>query len=122
VTIPTNLPNGVYNVRIVLNDAASSASNSRTLEVIPRIDSPIGLATVVAPGPPSHSVHQLTITGTRLAGSDIRLLIDGVNYLTGTNANPTQLVYTLQRLLSPGSHSIAVNIDGHLSRTVELEV
>src|SRR2546421_1745031 len=53
VTIPANLPNGVYNVRIVLNDTASSASNSRTLEVIPLVNSPIGLAVV-------GSVHQLT--------------------------------------------------------------
>jgi hypothetical protein len=115
VTIPTNLPNGVYNVRIVLNDAASSASNSRTLEVIPLVNSPIGLAVV-------GSAHQLTINGDRLAGADVRLVIDGVNYVSGKNTNPTQLVYTLGRLLSLGSHSVVVNVDGHLSRSIELEV
>jgi len=115
VTIPANLPNGVYTVRFVLNDAASSASNSRTLEVIPLVNSPIGL-TVVG------SVHQLTINGDRLAGADVRLVIDGVTYVTGPNTNPTQLVYKLSRLLSLGSHSIAVNVDGHLSRSIDLEV
>jgi Pvc16 N-terminal domain len=115
VVIPTNLPNGVYNVRIVLNDAATSASNSRTLEVIPLVNSPIGLALV-------GSVHQLTLNGARLAGTDVRLVIDGVNYQVGPNTNSTQLVYTLGRLLSLGSHSIAVNVDGHLSRSIDLEV
>ncbi len=115
VVIPTNLPNGVYNMRIVLNDAANSASNSRTLEVIPLLNSPIGLALVGA-------VHQLTLNGARLAGADVRLVIDGLEYLVGANANPTQLVYTLGRLLSLGSHRIAVNVDGHLSRSIELEV
>jgi len=115
VTIPANLPNGVYNVRIVLNDTASSASNSRTLEVIPLVNSPIGLAVV-------GSVHQLTINGDRLAGADVRLVIDGVNYQVGQNTNSTQLVYTLGRLLSLGLHSVAVNVDGHLSRSIDLEV
>lgn len=115
VAIPTSLPNGVYNVRIVLNDAASSASNSRTLEVIPLVSSPIGIAVV-------GSAHQLTINGNRLAGADVRLVIDGVIYVTGPNTNPTQLVHTLGRLLSVGSHSIAVNVDGHLSRSIDLEV
>jgi hypothetical protein len=115
VVIPTSLPNGVYSVRIVLGDAASSASNSRSLEVIPLVSSPIGIAVV-------GSVHQLTINGNRLAGTDIRLVIDGATYVTGPNANPTQLVYTLGRLLSVGSHSIAVNVDGHLSRSIDLEV
>jgi len=115
VTIPTNLSNGVYSVRIVLNDAASSASNSRTLEVIPLVSSPIGIAVV-------GSVHQLTLNGKRLAGADVRLVIDGVTYVTGPNTNPTQLVYTLRRLLSLGLHSVAVNVDGHLSRSIDLEV
>jgi uncharacterized protein DUF4255 len=115
VAIPTSLPNDVYTVRIVLSDAASSASNSRTLEVIPLVNSPIGLAVV-------NSVHQLTINGARLAGADVRLLIDAVEYLVGSNANPAQLVYTLGRLLSVGSHRVAVNVDGHLSRSIELEV
>ena len=119
VTIPKDLENGIYNVRLVLNDAVSSASNSRTLEVIPYVDSTIAVETVTVP---TGSVHRLTIQGARLKGNDVRLVIDGVSYQAGSNPTKNQLIYTLGRLLSAGSHSIAVNIDGHLSHSIELEV
>jgi Pvc16 N-terminal domain len=119
VAIPTTLLNGIYNVRIVLNDPGQSASNSRTLEVMPRLDSPIALAVVTVAG---NSVHQLTLNGARLNGSDVRLVIDGLTYQVGANANPAQVIYTLGRLLSAGSHSVAININGQLSRSVVLEV
>jgi hypothetical protein len=119
VTIPPILANGIYNVRIVLNDPASSVSNARTLEVMPRLDSLIGLAVVTDAGNP---VHLLTLNGARLNGGDVRLLLDGVTYQTGPNANPAQLVKTLGRLLSAGSYSVAVNVNGQTSRSVVLEV
>jgi Pvc16 N-terminal domain len=119
VTIPTTLLNGIYNVRIVLNDPAQSVSNARTLEVMPRLDSPIGLAVVTAA---RNAVHQLTLNGARLDGGDVRLLIDGSTYQAGANANAVQLVYTLGRLLSAGSHSVAVSVNGQLSRSVVLGV
>jgi hypothetical protein len=119
VTIPVNLANGLYNVRIVLNDPASSASNSRTLEVIPRLASPIGLAVVTVAG---NSVHQLTLNGARLNGSDVRLDLDGITYQVGANATATQLIFTLGRVLSAGAHSVAVNVNGQMSRSVALEV
>jgi hypothetical protein len=119
VTIPPTLANGIYNVRIVLNDPPSSVSNLRTLEVMPRLDGLIGLAVVTDAGNP---VHLLTLNGARLNGSDVRLLLDGVTYQTGPNANPAQLVKTLGRLLSAGSHSVAVNVNGQASRSVALEV
>ena len=119
VTIPTTLLNGIYNVRLVLNDAASSASNARTLEVLPHLARPIGLAVVTVSG---NTVHQLTLNGSRLNGSDVRILIDEVTYLVGANANATQVVYTLGRLLSAGPHSVAINVNGHTSRSVGLEV
>lgn len=114
VTLPTTLPNGIYTVRIVLNDGSSSASNGRALEVIPLLNS-IGLTI-------NGGVHQLSLNGARLAGSDVRLVIDEVSYQTGANANANQLPYTLGRLLSPGAHTVAVNVDGHLSHTIDLEV
>jgi hypothetical protein len=119
VVIPTTLLNGIYNVRIVLNDPAQSVSNSRTLEVMPRLDSPVGLAVVTVAG---SSVHQLTLNGARLNGSDVRLVIDGITHQVGAHTNPVQLVYTLGRLLSAGSHSVAVNVNGQTSRSVTLGV
>jgi hypothetical protein len=119
ITIPTTLANGIYNVRIVLSAPGRNASNSRTLEVIPRVASPIGLAVVTVSG---NQVHRLTLNGARLNGADVRLLIDGVGYQAGANANANQLVYTLGRLLSAGSHSVAVNIDGSMSHSIDLEV
>jgi hypothetical protein len=119
VTVPTTLANGIYNIRIVLSGPGRNASNSRTLEVIPRLDSPIGVAVVTVSG---KQVHRLTLKGARLKGSDVRLLIDGVGYQAGANTNATQLVYTLGRLLSAGPHSAAVNVDGSLSHVVNVEV
>jgi len=119
VTMPATLANGIYNVRIVLNNPASSVSNPRTLEVMPCLDSPIALAIVTVSG---NAVHQLTMNGARLNGSDVRLVLDGVTYQVGANANATQLVYTLGRLLSAGSHRVAINVNGQTSRNVVLEV
>jgi Pvc16 N-terminal domain len=119
VTIPTGLANGVYRVRLVLGDAPSSATNSRTLEVIPRLDSPVGVSTVVVNG---DNVHRLTINGARLNGSDVRAVLDGAIYQTGANANAAQFVLTLGRLLNSGTHRIALNVNGQLSRTITFEI
>src|SRR5262249_31950941 len=101
------------------NDAGNSATNSRTLEVIPRVDTPIGLATTTVNG---KTVHRLTINGARINGGDVRVILDGATFQTGGNANASQLIVTLGRLLDAGKHRVAVNVDGHLSRTVTLEV
>ena len=119
VAIPTGLANGIYNVRIVLNDVNFSASNSRTLEVIPRLDTPIGVLGVNVGG---NIVHRLTLNGARLNGGDVRLVIDGVTYQTGPNANAAQIVFTLGRQLTNGSHNVAVMTDGHSSHTVSLVI
>jgi hypothetical protein len=119
VNIPTGLANGVYDVRIVLNDAASSVSNPRTLEVIPRLDSPVGVAVVAEA---TGDVHRLTLNGARLNGADVRLVIDGATYQVGANGAAGQIVYTLGRLLAAGRHTVAVNVDGHLSRMLEFVV
>lgn len=119
VTIPTGLANGVYRVRLVLGDAQNSATNSRTLEVIPRLDSPVGVSTTVVEG---DNVHELTMDGARLNGSDVRAVLDGATYPRGANANPTQFVLTLGRLLNAGTHRIALNVNGQVSRTITFEI
>jgi hypothetical protein len=118
VTIPPGLANGIYNVRVVLNDAAASVSNARTLAVIPLLGSPIGLAAVTVSG---NQVHQLTLNGARLNGADVRVLIDGAAYATGANSNAAQLVFTLGRLLSSGPHNVGVSVDGSASHLVVLQ-
>jgi hypothetical protein len=138
VTLPPNptnassgLSNGIYKVRLVLSDPNASASNSRTLEVIPEIDSVAALPVPAPSGVPSgNSVHQITVNGARLNGADVRLLIDGVMYASGdptqpnpnANANPTQLIRTLGRLLTSGTHAVAVNVDGSMSHIIDLVV
>jgi hypothetical protein len=117
ITIPPGLPNGIYSVRIVLADAAQSASNSRTFEVIPRIDS-----TMVAAASPPGASTILTVNGARLDGSGIRLLLDGVTFLAPPNSDGAQLVYTFNRIIRPGTHALAVTIDGHMSHTVQLKI
>jgi hypothetical protein len=119
VTLPATLVNGIYNIRMVLNDANSSASNSRTLQVIPRVDPPIGVAVVVVAG---NQVHRLTLNGARLDGADVRLVLDGVFHSAGKNTNATRIVFDLGRLLSAGAHTVAVMVDGQTSHTVDFGV
>jgi hypothetical protein len=139
LTLPPNstngassgLSNGIYKVRLVLSDPNASASNSRTLEVIPEIDSVAALPVPAPSGVPSgNSVHQITVNGARLNGADVRLLIDGISYASGdptqpnpnANANPVQLMRTLGRLLTSGTHTVAVNVDGSMSHIIDLVV
>jgi hypothetical protein len=124
VTILAGLANGEYSVRLVLNDAASSASNARTLIILPLISN-VTVALVPASSLPvlGEDVHELTLTGTRLDGADVRLIIDGVVHQVG-GAQPAaaSLVYRLGRQLSHGVHTVAANVDGFTSRSVELVV
>ena len=119
ITIPSNLQNGIYQVRIVLGGPDTNVSNARTLEVIPLLKSPIGLAVTTIAG---NQVHQLTFNGARLNGTDIRVVIDGISYQANANTNATQLIFTLGRLLDSGPHSIAVVVDGSRSHDVALGV
>jgi hypothetical protein len=121
VALPPTLANGLYNVRVLLNDAVTSASNARILEVVPRLDTPIGLAVVTVS---NNQVHQLTLKGARLNGSDVRVIIDGINHLVDPSAitDASQLIFTLKRLLPAGPHSIAVSVNGQMSHRVTLQV
>ena len=116
VQIPPTLANGRYDVRVVLGDAASSATNARTLQVVPRID------TVAATS--NQHVHTLTIDGARFDGVDVRLSLDGVRYSVPAPSlpDPSHIVFTLGRLLDPGAHELAIDVDGNISRPVSLEV
>ena len=83
----------------------------------------VTIASVPAARPPLGSdVHELTLDGARLAGNDLRLLIDGISYQVGANGDPAQLIYRLGRKLSAGSHSIAVGVGGQRSRAVDVMV
>jgi hypothetical protein len=115
VKIPATLANGLYNVRLVRSD--TSATNSRVLEVIPRVDQATATVTGAV-----QQVTQITVDGARLKGDDVRLILDGVTYQTGANGNAAQLVFTLGRLLNAGAHRLALNVDGHQSHTIDLEV
>jgi len=119
ITIPSTLQNGLYQVRVVLGGPGNSVTNARTLEVIPLVISPIGL-TVVSVA--ANQVHRMTLSGARLNGSDVRLLIDGTPYAAGSNNNATQLVFTLGRLLDAGQHTVAVVVNGSRSHDIALGV
>jgi hypothetical protein len=115
ITVPSGLSNGIYQLRVVLGDASRSVSNSRTLEIIPRIDS-----ILLTPSSPPSS-QTLTVNGARLNGTDIRLTVDGITYRAAPNADPAQLVYTFARTIDTGSHQLRLSIDGHVSHSVDLE-
>ncbi|HVN06231.1 MAG TPA: Pvc16 family protein [Bryobacteraceae bacterium] len=114
LTIPAGLANGIYSLRMVLNDAQHSVTNSRTLEIIPRIDT-----AVLTPGSPPAA--NLAIGGARLNGSDIRIVVDDVEHVAAPNSNAASLNYTFARPLAPGSHTLSVSIDGQASHTLDLE-
>jgi hypothetical protein len=67
-------------------------------------------------------VHQLKLTGARLKGADVRLVLDGATYVAGENTHDTDFAYTLGRLLEAGPHRLALNINGQVSRTIDFEV
>ncbi len=119
VAVPAGLPNGIYQVRLVLGDVPHSATNARSLQVIPLVATPIGVANVVVAG---KHVHRLTLNGKRLKGADVRLTIDDIVYQTGANANDAQLIFTLGKLLDPGTHTVSANVDGQSSRTIQFGV
>jgi hypothetical protein len=119
IVLPTNLQNGLYQVRIVLADPANSVSNARTLEVIPLLNPPVGLAVITVSG---QQVHQLTLNGARLKGTDIRIVLDGIAHQAPANANAAKIVFALGRRIDSGQHIISVVIDGSRSHDVPLEV
>ena len=102
VVIPASLANGLYNVRLAL------AGGSISIPAIVTVN--------------ARQVHRLTLNGARLAGSDVRLLIDGGTFEMGSNANATTIVYTMGRLLNAGTHEIAAQVDGQRSHSVEMVV
>src|SRR5262249_49572965 len=60
VGIPADLPNGVYDVRVELT--GGSASNARSLEIVPLVRTPVNVAVILPGSPPSlnRPVHELT--------------------------------------------------------------
>ena len=66
--------------------------------------------------------HRLDITGSRLNGSQITLIVDGVPYQASANASFSALSFTFQRLLASGNHKVAVDVDGSRSHDTPLVV
>jgi hypothetical protein len=114
--IPATLANGSYQVRVVLADAAASLSNPRALQVVPRLDADPAVGAVGA------DKHRLDLSGARLDGAELRVVVDGVGHHAPANPSPTGLSITLGRLLAAGRHTVLVEVDGQRSRTVAFTV
>lgn len=121
VAVPAGLANGAYEVRVVLGDADNSLSNPRPLQVLPRLDAGPAVS-VVTDGP--ERKHRLELTGARLDGSEIRIVLDGVAYeaLENADPDPEALSFRFNRLLGTGRHTVAVDVDGRRSRAVAFTV
>ena len=59
--------------------------------------------------------HRLDLTGSRLNGAQITLIVDGIPYQAAANASFAALSFTFQRLLTSGNHKVAVDVDGSRS-------
>ena len=90
-------------------------SNGRTLEVIPSIDA--GPTVTVVAGK-----HRLDMTGSRLNGAQITLIVDGIPYSAPANGSFSALSFTFQRLLPVGAHTVAVDVDGSRSHETPFTV
>jgi hypothetical protein len=66
--------------------------------------------------------HRLDLTGARLDGAEIDVVVDGVTYEVPANADPAALSVSFGRLLAAGTHSVLVQVDGQRSRSVALTV
>ncbi|MDF2757671.1 MAG: hypothetical protein K0S99_303 [Thermomicrobiales bacterium] len=119
--IPTTLTNGNYEVRLQTGPPAASLSNPRPLEILPRLNAPPTVKKVTVAG---KQVHRLQLTGARLSGGDVRLIIDDVPYAfkATDSVSATALTMTLGRVLDPGTHRLAVTVDGHLGRAIDLVI
>ncbi len=117
--IPPALVNGLYDVVLVLNDGPHSATNVRQLEIAPLVQLPVVLSTTVVA---AKTVSVATLNGQRLNGAALTLVLDGVSYEAGPNANASQLVYTFGRVLDAGTHTAALSVDGHTSNAVTFDV
>jgi hypothetical protein len=119
ITIPGTLANGLYQVRVVLRGPANSVSNPRTLEVIPLLSPAVTLTVESVAG---KQVHRLAMSGARLNGGDVRVVLDGVNHSAGANGSATSLTFTLGRLLDAGLHTVGIMVDGSTSHLVTFNV
>jgi hypothetical protein len=111
------MANGLHDVRVELSDG--SLSNTRSVQVIPLLNGTAGYAANSSYDPVT---RQLTLHGDRLAGGDVRLDVDGRQYAVGPNASVGTLLHTFAAPLIQGDHRVAVMVDGHRSREIQLEV
>ncbi len=114
----TGIPNGIYDLR--LRRADNSLTNQRQVEVLPRLNASSGYGTASSGYVSATGV--LTLNGARLDGNNVVLVVDGIDRVLGKITNGAQIKYTFRVPLSPGSHVIALNVDGHLARPIPLAV
>ncbi len=112
IALPGTLANGAYTVRVVRTDG--TATNGRPLSVIPLLAT--AAATVIHPG--AVDVHRLDLSGARLNGTSVHVVVDGVDYAAPANASATALSYTFARKLDPGPHAVQVTVDGAASHEI----
>jgi hypothetical protein len=107
--IPTALTtNGSHLVVLTLN---GQRSNARVVEVLPLI------ATEKVTTNPAPLSTTITLTGERLNGQDVSVLVGGLLIRVGANSNPTQLVATVERALA-ATTPISATVDGVVSNTI----
>lgn len=111
--VPPDLTNSTYSVQVRL--AGGDLSNARTLVVLPRIDAAPTVTDVAGK-------HRISLTGARLAGTEIAVIVDGVSYAAAANANAAALTFTFGRLLPSVDHTVAVVVDGVRSRATPFTV
>jgi hypothetical protein len=109
-------PNGRYELRARL--ASGALTGPRAFVVAPLVR-PGG-----APGGSGYDPGQrrLTVRGLRLDGHDVRLRLDGAEYLLGEHTDAQAVSRQFARPLPPGGHVVEVVIDGIRSDTVQVTV
>ncbi len=97
--------------KLVVLTLDGQRSNARVFEVLPLITA---VAITTNPAPLSTTV---SVTGERLNGQDVSVVIGGLAIRVGANASATTLNATVDRAL-PATTPVTVNVDGVVSNTI----
>jgi hypothetical protein len=95
--VPSNLTtNGLKSVVLLLGDGAPQRSNARFFEVLPLVES----FSLTTQDSPAQSV--INVNGQRINGKDVNVRYGELLIRKGENANATQVVVTVPRVLMAG--------------------
>jgi hypothetical protein len=107
--IPTTITtNGSHLVGLTLN---GQRSNARVFEVLPLV------TTETVTSNPAPLSTTIALTGERLDGQDVSVLVGGLLIRAGVNPNPTSLSVTVDRALAVTT-PVSVTVDGVVSNTI----